>query len=211
MKKKSIIFLGLGVFTVLAITNKNQIFLIPFLAPLILAHCDTMDGPLVMDIKKSLKSKNIIPVLKWIKENDEEEIKNMFKKVLFFSKENSELKELLELYFIETVVRVHRNGEDAPYNGLKPSGFPIDPIIEKGDLSIENGEIDSLSEFLTKEIKIIIENKFKKALELKDKADIDVEIGRQYTEAYADYIHFIESLHQLIEGAHHTHDEKHKH
>lgn len=205
MKKKLIIFLGLGIFAALAITHKSQIFIIPFLTPLILAHCDTMDGPLVADIKKSLKSKNIIPVLKWIKKSDEEEIKNMFKKVLCFSQENSELKEILNLYFIETVVRVHRSGEGAPYNGIKPAGFPIDPIIKKGDLSITSGKIDDLAELLSKEIKIKIKNKFEKAWELKSNADLDVEIGRKYTEAYADYIHFIESLHKLIEDSHHHH------
>ncbi|WP_321329100.1 DUF6448 family protein [uncultured Ilyobacter sp.] len=205
MKKKLIFFCGLGIFTALAITNKNQIFLIPFLAPFILGHCDTMDGPLVADIKKSLKSKNITPVLKWIKKSDEEEIKNMFERVLSFSKENSEQKELLDLYFIETVVRVHRKGEGAPYNGLKHSGFPIDPIIKKGDLSIDSGKIGDLAEILSKEIKIKIETKFKKASELKNKADTDVEIGRKYTEAYSDYIHFIESLHRLIEDSHPHH------
>jgi hypothetical protein len=205
MKKKLIIFLGLGVFAALAITHKSQIFIIPFLTPFILAHCDTMDGPLVADIKKSLKSKNIMPVLKWIKKSDEEEIKNMFERVLSFSKENSEQKELLDMYFIETVVRVHRKGEGAPYNGLKPSGFPIDPIIKKGDLSITSGKVDDLAELLSKEIKIKIKNKFEKAWELKKNANLDVEIGRKYTEAYADYIHFIESLHKLIEDSHHHH------
>jgi len=205
MKKKLIIFLGLGVFAALAITHKSQIFIIPFLTPFILAHCDTMDGPLVADIKKSLKSKNIMPVLKWIKKSDEEEVKNMFKKVSSFSKESSEQKELLDLYFIETVVRVHRKGEGASYNGLKPSGFPIDPIIKKGDLSITSGKVDDLAELLSKEIKIKIKNKFEKAWELKKNANLDVEIGRKYTEAYADYIHFIESLHKLIEDSHHHH------
>lgn len=205
MKKKLIIFLGLGVFAALAITHKSQIFIIPFLTPFILAHCDTMDGPLVADIKKSLKSKNIMPVLKWIKKSDEEEIKNIFERVLSFSKENSEQKELLDLYFIETVVRLHRKGEGAPYNGLKPSGFPIDPIIKKGDLSITSGKVDDLAELLSKEIKIKIKNKFEKAWELKKNANLDVEIGRKYTEAYADYIHFIESLHKLIEDSHHHH------
>jgi len=205
MKKKLIIFLGLGVFAALAITHKSQIFIIPFLTPFILAHCDTMDGPLVADIKKSLKSKNIMPVLKWIKKSDEEEIKNIFERVLSFSKENSEQKELLDLYFIETVVRLHRKGEGAPYNGLKPSGFPIDPIIKKGDLSITNGKVDDLAELLSKEIKIKIKNKFEKAWALKKNANLDIEIGRKYTEAYADYIHFIESLHKLIEDSHHHH------
>ena len=35
---------------------------------------------------------------------------------------NVEAKELADMYFFETLVRVHRTGEGAPYTGLKPAG-----------------------------------------------------------------------------------------
>lgn len=62
-----------------------------------------------------------------------------------------------------------------------------------------------LQKYCLRRIKIKIKNKFEKAWELKKNANLDVEIGRKYTEAYADYIHFIESLHKLIEDSHHHH------
>ena len=109
-----------------------------------MAHCDTMDGPLIKDAQKALESKSIFPVLKWIKEEDEEEITKMFEQVLVFSLKNPELTKMLEMYFLETVTRVHRKGEGAPYTGLKPAGYPVDLIIKKGDISLEIGSAEDV-------------------------------------------------------------------
>jgi hypothetical protein len=178
-----------------------------------MAHCDTMDGPLIKDAEKALRDKDISPVLKWIKEEDEEEVVKMFEQVLSFSKENTKLKKILEMYFLETVTRIHRKGEGASYTGLKPARYPIDPIIKKGDLSLETGSAEEVAELLAKEIKKEILKKFEKALKLRDKADEDLDIGRHYIEAYADYIHLIEHLHKLLKNPneHEHHSKKHAH
>ncbi len=211
MKNNSVVFLASGFIIAIAIFNGINILLLSPLAIFLLAHCDTMDGPLIKDAQKALESKNIFPVLKWIKKEDEEEIVNMFNQVLSFSKENPELKKILEMYFLETVTRIHRKGEGAPYTGLKSSGYPIDPIIKKGDLSLEIGSAEEVAELLTKEIKKEILKRFEKALNLKDKADEDPVVGRNYIEAYADYIHLIEHLHKLLKGTNERHSEKHAH
>jgi hypothetical protein len=211
MKNNSIIFSGLVLIIFMMIFNGISVLLLSPLALLLMAHCDTMDGPLIKDAQKALESKSISPVLKWIKEEDEEEITKMFEQVLAFSLKNPELTKMLEMYFLETVTRVHRKDEGASYIGLKPAGYPIDPIIKKGDLSLETGSAEEVAELLSKEIKKEILKRFEKALKLKNKADEDPDIGRHYIEAYADYIHLIEHLHKLLKSPSEHHSKKHAH
>ena len=44
------------------------------------AHCDTLDGPVVVTAKAALEKGDVKPVLKWVKGNDEREIKEVFQK-----------------------------------------------------------------------------------------------------------------------------------
>jgi hypothetical protein len=43
-----------------------------------------------------------------------------FTKTLAVRKQSKEAKELADMYFFETLVRIHCAGEGAPYTGLKP-------------------------------------------------------------------------------------------
>jgi hypothetical protein len=38
-------------------------------------------------------------------------------------------REVADRHFFETVVRLHRAGEGAPYTGLKPAGLDVGPVI----------------------------------------------------------------------------------
>lgn len=74
------------------------------------AHCDTLDGPVVATAKAALEKGDITPVLKWIRKEDEKEIVELFNKTLAVRKQGREAKELADMYFFETLVRVHRAG-----------------------------------------------------------------------------------------------------
>lgn len=43
-----------------------------------MAHCDSMDGPVVKDAQRALSGKNVDPVLKWVDKEDEESIRKAF-------------------------------------------------------------------------------------------------------------------------------------
>src|SRR6187402_881198 len=92
----------------LALLLATAAFLAPHIA---LAHCDGMDGPVVKAAQKALDDGNVNLVLIWVQKNDEAEIKNAFEKALAVRKLNNEAKELADLYFFETLVRIHRAGE----------------------------------------------------------------------------------------------------
>src|SRR5699024_10752527 len=85
------------------------------------AHCDSMDGPVVKAAQKALKTGNVNLVLIWVTEEQEAEVQASFQKTLNIRGINEEVREMADMYFFETVVRLHRASEGAPYTGLKPA------------------------------------------------------------------------------------------
>ena len=79
------------------------------------AHCDGMDGPVVKAAQKALETGNLNLILTWVQKKDESEVRRMFEKTLAVRKLSPEARELADRYFFETVVRLHRAGEGAPY------------------------------------------------------------------------------------------------
>jgi len=146
-------------------------------------HCDTMDGPIVTAAKQALKTENVNIILPYAPKSGEEEIKTAFEKVIAVRKNGDIAKEIADLYFFETVVRIHRAGEGAPYTGLKPAGLSEGPVIPIAEKAIEtespNELIDTLKSFVDKEIK----GRFNKMLQLKRNKDLSVNDAREYTEA----------------------------
>jgi hypothetical protein len=157
-----------------------------------LAHCDTMDGPVVKDAKSALEQNNVSYVLKWVQPNDEKELREVFQQTLKVRKLNADAKDLADKYFFETLVRLHRSGEGVPYTGLKPSGTPIDEKILAADKSIEKGDLSPLAAVVPKEMMPELERRFKKVMSLRNFDVNNVEAGRRYVESYVGFFKFAE-------------------
>lgn len=157
------------------------------------AHCDTLDGPVVTTAKAALEKGDVTPVLKWVKADDEREIKEVFQKVLTARKASPEAREIADRYFFETLVRIHRAGEGAPYTGLQAG--PAEPIIVEADRSLETGSVDKIVNHVTALATKGIKKRFSETLERKKHADESVAAGREFVEAYVDYTHYLERLH----------------
>src|SRR3972149_10105808 len=108
------------------------------------AHCDSMEGPVVKASIKALETGNLYYVLVWVRAEDEQEIKTMFDKVNKVRTLSLEAKELADMYFFETVVRVHRMGEGVGYTGLKPAGYQPEEGIEAADIAIAENSLDRI-------------------------------------------------------------------
>ncbi len=93
------------------------------------AHCDGLDGPVVGAAQKALETSDVNKVLIWVSPQDADEIKNAFQQTLAIRKLSSEAQTFADHYFFETLVRIHRAGENAPYTGLKPAGRDLGPAI----------------------------------------------------------------------------------
>jgi hypothetical protein len=181
------------------ITFVRILFAVFFLAGLLLivpglalAHCDTMDGPVVMTAKMALEKGDVTPVLKWVRKDDEAEIRELFKKTLIVRSKGKEAKELADRYFFETLVRIHRAGEGAPYTGLK-SG-PAEPVIAEADKALDTGSANNLVKLVTDAAAAGIRKRFDRVAEAKKHADESVDKGREYVSAYVGFTHYVERL-----------------
>jgi hypothetical protein len=160
------------------------------------AHCDTMDGPVVSDAMVALEKGDITPVLKWVKPEGEKEVRDAFAQALIVRAKGPEAKAMADTYFFETLVRVHRAGEGAPYTGLKPAGAEVEPAIVESDKALEDGSVDTLVKIVTSDIAKGIRDHYSVAKEAKAHKDDSIESGRHYVEAYVKFIHYVERLHQ---------------
>src|SRR5690606_29620937 len=129
------------------------------------AHCDSYDGPVVQDALKALNQKDVSYVMKWIEKDQEAEITALFDKTVRLKAADSEIYAVVEKHFLETLVRLHRETEGAPFTGLKPAGSTA-PIVQMADNSIEDRDAATLLSNLNKHIKQVIGEKSEKVNEL---------------------------------------------
>lgn len=167
------------------------------------AHCDTLNGPVVATAREALEKGDVTPILKWVKKDEEPGIKAIFKKTLVVRSKGKEAKELADMYFFETLVRIHRAGEGAPYTGLKSE--TAEASIAAADKALESGSADALVKLVTDAAAKGIRERFARAKEAKKHADESVEAGREFVEAYVDFTHYVERLHMdaSASGSHH--------
>jgi hypothetical protein len=171
----------------------------------LLAHCDALDGPVVRAAQKALEMGNVNFVLIWVNKLDEGEVKAAFQKTLAVRRLSPEARELADRYFFETVVRIHRAGEGAPYTGLKPAGQNIGPAIPAADKALEGGSSDQLVRMLTETMQEGIREHFKHTTSLKNFNKDDIESGREYVKAYVVFIHYVVRLYEASRSSTHGH------
>lgn len=200
--KNGHLFTSMGIFSVIA-------FIALTLSPgNISAHCDGMDGPVVTAAKKALDTGNVSSVLIWVQKKDEDAIKKAFQKTLAVRKLSQESKELADMYFFETFVRIHRAGEGAPYTGLKPAGRDLGPAIPAADKALESGSVNAVFKLLTDSVQDGVREHFNQALAKKNFKPENVEAGREYIEAYVQFIHYVERIYESAKKSAHGHFEE---
>lgn len=163
------------------------------------AHCDTLGGPVIAAAKLALKTGDVTRVLKWVKPEHEAEIRNAFARTMKVRNQGPEAQELADSYFFETLVRVHRAGEGAPYTGIKAE--PVEPPIAATDKALETGSVEPLVKMVTNEIANGIRQRFAHTAEVRKHADDSVAAGREYVTAYVELTHYVEGLHKAGSGA----------
>lgn len=162
------------------------------------AHCDSYDGPTIKDATKALETNKVNLVLKWITPDQEKGIIPLFNKTYALKSGDKEVYAIVEKHFFETLVRLHRETEGAPYTGLKPAGT-TKPIIQLSDQALESKNIDDLLGKLNNHIGKAIREKYEKVAALDKVKNNSPEKGREYVEAYVDYTHTIEAIHDIVE------------
>lgn len=160
------------------------------------AHCDGLDGPVVKAAQKALDTRNPAFALIWVQAKDEPEIRTAFERTLAVRALSPQAKELADRFFFETLVRVHRTGEGAPFTGLKPAGRNLGPAIPAADKAIEEGSVESVVKLLTAAMQEHLREHFNEVVSAKVFVPDDVTAGRAYVRTYVEFIHYVERVYE---------------
>ncbi len=172
------------------------------------AHCDSMDGPVVLAAQDALKTENVNLVLIWVNDEQEGEIRESFRKTLNIRDENEQVREMADRFFFETLVRLHRESEGAPYTGLKPSGTDFGPVIPAGDHALETGSLKEMRDLIVKEFEAGLHTYFDEMMEAKEFDPDNVEAGRDFVHKYVEFMHYAEPVYNIVKAngaANHAH------
>lgn len=167
------------------------------------AHCDTMGGPVIPEARAALEKGEVTPVLKWIKADNEAEIRRGFAQAVAVRAKGGEARALADQHFLETLIRLHRAGEGAPYTGIKDEA--VEPIAAMADQTLASGSAEELIGMISQHLAAAIREKFNRVVVAGKDKDKNVAAGRQYVEAYVTYLHYVEGVHTAIAaaGGHH--------
>ncbi|HET7235970.1 MAG TPA: DUF6448 family protein [Actinomycetota bacterium] len=145
-------------------------------------HCDAIDGPVVKAATLALDAEDVDLILPYVQVEGEDEVRTAFERAVA-ARRVPEGREIADLYFFETVVRVHRAGEGAPYTGLKSAGLDVGPVIPVAERAIETGSPDELLRLLGDTLHDELKHRFDEVMALQKGATGPVPEARVYVEA----------------------------
>lgn len=163
------------------------------------AHCDTLDGPVVKAAQAALDTGKLNAVLAWVQPGDEAEVKGAFARARAVRKLGSEARALADHAFFETVVRVHRAGEGAPYTGLKPAGQDLGPAVPAADRAIARRSAAEVEKLLVEAVRSGLRQRLERVT-ARPPPGHDVAQGREWVEAYVPLVHWVEGVYQAATG-----------
>jgi hypothetical protein len=170
-----------------------------------------MDGPVVTAARQALEKEDVNLILPYVKEDASADVKAAFQKALQARKVSPAAREVADLYFYETAVRLHRAGEGAPYTGLKPAGLDVGPIIPVAEKAIATGSVDALIRLLTDTLRHEVQHRFEHLQHLRAHKPEDVAKAREYVEAMLGLEVYSHHLYQAMKAAAHEGGHEHQH
>jgi hypothetical protein len=158
------------------------------------AHCDSRQGPVVAAAQQALDTGQVKIVLPYVKPEDEAELTAAFQQAREVRKTGPKAKEMADNYFFEVAVRLHRQGEGAPYTGLKNE--PVPPAIQAADGALENGSLDGVNRLLTQAISKGLKEKYEAVEKARLAAEKEgsVEAHRELVEAELGFEKYVYEL-----------------
>ena len=160
------------------------------------AHCDGLDGPVIIEARSALEKKDVTPLLKWVPEASEHTIKASFATTLQERTNGKAAQEVADRKLFETLVRVHRESEGAPFTGVKPAG-QIAPVVVEADAALAKTHVDRRAKHVAAQVEKSVREKFEKAAHSKEFSEQSVEKGREYVSNYVQYVHYVEELNNI--------------
>jgi hypothetical protein len=167
-------------------------------------HCDSLDGPVVNAARQALEVGDVALVLPFVPERDEPDVRAAFTAVMPVRAMGDQARAVADRWFFETVVRIHRAGEAAPYTGLKPAGSPVSPVIPIAEEAIATGSTKRLVAYLTGVVQDELSKRLERVSALVPAKDRSVGDARQYVEAMLGFQVYCHSVLKALQAhAHH--------
>ncbi|MBI3993523.1 MAG: hypothetical protein HY342_09630 [Candidatus Lambdaproteobacteria bacterium] len=174
-------------------------------------HCDSLDGPVVTAARKALDADDVELILPYVPQSGEAEVRAVFEQVQRARRDGTAARDVAERYFFETVVRIHRAGEGAPFTGLKPAGLDTGPVIPVAEEAIESGSPDHLIHLLSDTLRHEISQRFAHLQHLRGHAGDDVAGARAYVESMLGLQVYSHQLFQAMHSDPHEGAHAHRH
>jgi uncharacterized protein DUF6448 len=173
------------------------------------AHCDSIDGPVADAALRALDAGNVNLVLPYAPAGAEPEISAAFKEAVVVRAKGADARSLADRYFTETAVRLHRLGEGACYEGLKPAGTNFGPAIPAAETAVQSGSLNAVTEVLDEAVQHGLRERFSHVLDLKDlpiaPSDHEgVAAARQRVKGELEFITYVQGIYAATLGAAHA-------
>jgi hypothetical protein len=169
-------------------------------------HCDSLDGPVVTAARKALDADDVTLVLPFVPEDAEAEVRSVFESVRMARVVAGPPRDVADRLFFETVVRLHRAGEGAPYEGLKPAGLDVGPVIPLAERAIDTGSVQPLMAYLTGQVAAELERRLAQVRALARAEHESVGDARAYVEAMLGFEVWSHHLWQAVHSSAHEGD-----
>lgn len=175
-------------------------------------HCDALDGPVVTAARSALDAEDVEIVLPFVPADGESEVRAVFDLVSEARERPGPAREVADRLFYETVVRVHRAGEGAPFTGLKPAGLDHGPVIPVAERAIETGSPDELARLLSDALEHEVKVRLDHVMALKARAHEGPHDAREFTSAMLGFQVWSNRVHAtLLADPHEAHAEYERH
>lgn len=174
-------------------------------------HCDSMDGPVVTAARRAIDAMDVELVLPYVHAGGEAEVRDAFDLTVKARATGAEARDVADRWFFETVVRVHRAGEGAPYTGLKPPGLDVGPVIPAAERAMDSGSTSELVDVLCAELREQVDRRHGRAMALKMHEGEGVTSAREYVEAMLGLQVWAHGVYRQMIADPHAHGGGHEH
>jgi hypothetical protein len=147
--------------------------------------------------------KDVDLVLPFVPTEAEDEVRAAYHRVVPLRDAGPEARETAELWFFETVVRLHRAGEGEPYTGLRPAGLSVGPVIPLAERAIESGSSQRVADLLAGVLREELERRLDTVHALAADRGRSVADDRRFVQAMLGYEVFCHHLYTAMRATDH--------
>jgi Family of unknown function (DUF6448) len=168
-------------------------------------HCDTLDGPVVKAARLALERGSVNLILPYVPRAADAELRRAFERASRVRALSPEAQETVDYWFFETAVRLHREGEGAPFTGLKPAGLDSGPAVPRAEKAVETGRLEEVGRFLHGVLDEQLHHRFHQVLDRRGYDENDVDAARAYVQAMLGFIVYTHTVYTKLLSSPHEH------